>query len=77
METEKLKYILLKFPRAFLYAPGVSDGNSLKKQNVVLKITLVFLEHGEKYWHPLVFSLACFSSKIYFWNILFISWLAI
>lgn len=45
METEKLKYILWKFPRAFLYVQGMSVGKGLKRQSVVLKITLVFLKH--------------------------------
>jgi hypothetical protein len=32
METEKVKYIPLKFSLAFLYAQGISGGNSLKRQ---------------------------------------------
>lgn len=68
METEKREYIPWSFPRAFLDAQR--QGNSFKRQSVVLKITFVFLEHWEKILTHFSFStLACFWGKIYFGNI--------
>lgn len=48
METEKLKYIPSKIPRAFFMPKAFLVQTALRDKRVVLKIVLIFLEHWEK-----------------------------